>query len=137
MTMKISSEQKTLGEWNAKIGDIFSYWGEGDALWKVIAETPSGGLDLEQLDGPVQPHGGPFISKNYPLRAGRFARVEGYSCRKVIGYIGIDDKGKPVRPVKSGDWSRKSYNLPPRIYTTPEKAKQYHGAVDAKPVYME
>lgn len=119
---------KTLVEWDAQVGEKFAYEGLKHSIWEFIKDNKDGTADLKNVNSGV-------ISKRYPIFSGRFSRVR---VSKPIGYIGVDAEGNPVRPVKAGGYiGRPATKLPPRIYTTPEKAKQYHGAVDAKPVYME
>lgn len=44
----------------------------------------------------------------------------------IIGYVPLDEDGKPYRPHKSGyPWMKKNMTNPPRIYTTIQRAIQY------------
>lgn len=118
---------KTLAGWNAQVGEQFAYVGLLDSIWEVIKRNDNGTVDLLKV-------GGDFISRGYLINSGGFTKIKG---REPIGYIGVDADGKPVHPMKSAAYHRKSQKLPPRLYTTPERAKRYHDAVDSKPVFME
>ncbi|QGH74694.1 hypothetical protein DSS3PM1_00017 [Bacteriophage DSS3_PM1] len=120
----------TLASLNAQVGEIFDYYGE--THWEVLEVNPEGklGYKIKCLDTG-------YINPCYNAD-GVFSRVEKKSEKILIGYIGVDAKGDPVRPVKSGGYiGRPAMKLPPRIYTTKSKAMQYHGAVSVKPVYLE
>lgn len=125
--------KRSLSANNAQIGQTYSYYGSPlkEDQWEVISINSDGSYDLKRpFDG--------MESKEYPGDMGLFTLEQDIpNTEQFLGWIGIDENGDPVRPVKSGDWSRKSYNLPPRIYTTPQRAKQYHGAVDVRKVFLK
>lgn len=127
--------KRSLSAHNAQINQIYSYYGSPlkNDQWEVTALNPNGSYDLKRpFDG--------MESKGYPGDMGLFTLEQDIpNTEQFLGWIGIDENGDPVRPVKSSAYfaSPNKQKLPPRIYTTPQRAKQYHGAVDAREVFMK
>lgn len=54
----------------------------------------------------------------------------------IIGYVSLDEEGKPYRPSRSGYSWQKGLTNPPRIYKTIENAVKYSPCNSAAEVRM-
>ena len=55
----------------------------------------------------------------------------------VLGYVALDENGKPYRPSRSGYAWQKGLTNPPRLYSTENRAKTYSPVGKAAAVVLQ